>query len=46
MPLVALLADLGLIPEALAAVCGAIAGAMAITHAWKLIRGTFSKGAA
>lgn len=38
MPIVALLADLGLISEGVAAVIGAIAGCFAILHAWKMIR--------
>lgn len=39
MPLVSILAWLGVIPESVAAVCSAIAGALAIRHAWRLIRG-------
>lgn len=39
MPLVvSLLAEMGLISEGVAAVIGAIAGSMAILHAWKVIR--------
>lgn len=46
MPIIALLAELGLIPEMLAAVIGAIASCWALLHAWRLLRGVFSKGAA
>jgi hypothetical protein len=42
MPLVALLAELGLVSEGVAAVLGAIAGCFAILHAWRLIRGAFA----
>jgi len=38
MPIVVLLAELGLIPEAVASVIGAIAGCYAILHAWRTIR--------
>lgn len=42
MPIVALLADLGLISEGVAAVIGAIAGCYAILHAWRLLRSALS----
>lgn len=38
MPIVVLLAELGLIPEAVVSVVGAIAGCYAILHAWRAIR--------
>jgi len=42
MPLVALLADLGLISESVSAVIGAIAGCFAILHAWRMVRSAFA----
>lgn len=39
MPIVALLADLGLISEGVSAVIGAVAGCFAILHAWRMIKG-------
>jgi hypothetical protein len=46
MPLVALLADLGLIPEMLGAIIGAVASCWTLLHAWRLLREVFSKSAA
>lgn len=42
MPIVAILAELGLISESVAAVLGAIAAAFALLKAWKLVRASFA----
>ncbi|MFC4527070.1 hypothetical protein ISN76_10230 [Dyella halodurans] len=42
MPIVALLADLGLISEGVAAVIGANASCYGLLHAWRLLRAAIS----